>query len=178
MPLLAPVTSAAEFSMAPKVPAKPAWWQAAAAFQPVRTPNFAERTVARHNPVTNTRRAHRRRSGRPTGPDDTARAACRAGCSAYANGPRADHPVTGPAAGIRRRAAAPMGRGDPDAAGAGRLVRRIRSQPPPNCSEAGEISFYGRRAFSHALTRPRFTGQRWLPARHRAHRAVQGPASR
>lgn len=62
MPLLAPVTSAAQFSMAPKVPAKPAWWQAAAAFQPVRTPNFAERTVARHNPVTNTRRAHRRRS--------------------------------------------------------------------------------------------------------------------
>jgi hypothetical protein len=57
MPLLAPVTSAAEFSMAPKVPAKLAWWQAAAAFQPVRTPNFAERTVARHNPVTNTRRA-------------------------------------------------------------------------------------------------------------------------
>jgi hypothetical protein len=47
--------------MAPKLPAKPAWWQAAAAFQPVRTPNFAERTVARHNPVTNTRRAHRRR---------------------------------------------------------------------------------------------------------------------
>jgi hypothetical protein len=43
--------------MAPKVPAKPAWWQAAAAFQLVRTPNFAERTVARHNPVTNTRRA-------------------------------------------------------------------------------------------------------------------------
>src|ERR1700751_5120217 len=38
MPLLAPVTSAAEFSMAPKVPAKPAWWQAVAAFQPVRTP--------------------------------------------------------------------------------------------------------------------------------------------
>ena len=43
--------------MAPKVPAKPAWWQAAAAFQPVRTPNFAERTVAPHYPVTNTRRA-------------------------------------------------------------------------------------------------------------------------
>jgi hypothetical protein len=62
MPLLAPVTSAAEFSMAPQIPAKPAWRQAAAAFQPVRTPNFAERTVARHNPVTNTRRTHRRRS--------------------------------------------------------------------------------------------------------------------
>jgi hypothetical protein len=70
MPLLAPVTSAAEFSMAPKVPAKPAWWQAAAAFQPVRTPSFAERTVAWHNPVTNTRRAHRRRSvlGQSLGP--------------------------------------------------------------------------------------------------------------
>jgi len=57
MPLLAPVTSAAEFSMTPQVPAKPARWQAAAAFQPVRLPNFAERTVARRNPVTNARRA-------------------------------------------------------------------------------------------------------------------------
>ena len=43
--------------MTPKVPAKPARWQAAAAFQPVRMPNFAERTVAPRNPVTNTRRA-------------------------------------------------------------------------------------------------------------------------
>jgi len=52
MPLLAPVTSASQFSMTPKVPAKPARWQAVATFQPVRMPNFAERTVAPRNPVT------------------------------------------------------------------------------------------------------------------------------
>ena len=38
--------------MAPKVPAGPARWQAAAAFQPVGTSNFAEHAVAQRNLVS------------------------------------------------------------------------------------------------------------------------------
>jgi hypothetical protein len=54
IPLLAPVTSATEFSMPPTVPAGPSRWQAAAAFKLARMSHFADHTVARRNPVAST----------------------------------------------------------------------------------------------------------------------------